>query len=159
MPYDGRATTLGVLMKARIKWVEDRTFIGESGSGHKIVLGTAFGPEGRTPGPSPMELVLIGMGGCTAFDVVHILEKGREQIEDLAVELQVERAQQDPKVFTRVHMHFVVKGHALAAEKVERAIKLSADKYCSASAMIAKTATITHDFEVLDATGTSAEKG
>src|SRR5580700_911988 len=158
MPYDGRATTLGVLMKARIKWVEDRTFIGESGSGHKIVLGTAFGPEGRTPGPSPMELVLIGMGGCTAFDVVHILEKGREQIEDLAVELQVERAQQDPKVFTRVHMHFVVKGHALAAEKVERAIKLSADKYCSASAMIAKTATITHDFEVLDATGTSAEK-
>jgi putative redox protein len=146
-------------MKARIKWVEDRTFIGESGSGHKIVLGTAFGPEGRTPGPSPMELVLIGMGGCTAFDVVHILEKGREQIEDLAVELQVERAQQDPKVFTRVHMHFVVKGHALAAEKVERAIKLSADKYCSASAMIAKTATITHDFEVLDATGTSAEKG
>jgi putative redox protein len=146
-------------MKARIKWVEDRTFIGESGSGHKIVLGTAFGPEGRTPGPSPMELVLIGMGGCTAFDVVHILEKGREEIEDLAVELQVERAQQDPKVFTRVHMHFVVKGHALAAEKVERAIKLSADKYCSASAMIAKTATITHDFEVLDATGTSAEKG
>ena len=146
-------------MKARIKWVEDRTFIGESGSGHKIVLGTAFGPEGRTPGPSPMELVLIGMGGCTAFDVVHILEKGREQIEDLAVELQVERAQQDPKVFTRVHMHFVVKGHALAVEKVERAIKLSADKYCSASAMIAKTATITHDFEVLDATGTSAEKG
>jgi putative redox protein len=159
MPYDGRATTLGVLMKARIKWVEDRTFIGESGSGHKIVLGTAFGPEGRTPGPSPMELVLIGMGGCTAFDVVHILEKGREEIEDLAVELQVERAQQDPKVFTRVHMHFVVKGHALAVEKVERAIKLSADKYCSASAMIAKTATITHDFEVLDATGTSAEKG
>jgi putative redox protein len=146
-------------MKARIKWVEDRTFIGESGSGHKIVLGTAFGPEGRTPGPSPMELVLIGMGGCTAFDVVHILEKGREKIEDLAVELQVERAQQDPKVFTRVHIHFVVKGHALAAEKVERAIKLSADKYCSASAMIAKTATITHDFEVLDATGTSAEKG
>ena len=137
-------------MKARIKWVEDRTFIGESGSGHKLVLGTASGPEGRTPGPSPMELVLIGMGGCTAFDVVHILEKGREAIEDVAVELEAERAQNDPKVFTRVHMHFVVKGRALSRDKVERAIKLSAEKYCSASAMIAKTATITHDFEILD---------
>ncbi len=137
-------------MKARIKWVEDRTFVGESGSGHKFVLGTAFGPEGRTPGPSPMELVLIGVGSCTAFDVVHILEKGREAIEDVAVELEAERAHQDPKVFTRIHMHFVVKGRGLAVAKVERAIKLSAEKYCSASAMIAKTATITHDFEVLD---------
>ena len=143
-------------MKARIKWVEDRTFIGESGSGHKVVLGTALGPDGRTPGPSPMELVLIGMGGCTAFDVVHILEKGREAIEDVAVELEAERAQQDPKVFTRIHMHFVVKGRRLAPEKVERAIKLSAEKYCSASAMIAKTATIIHDFEIRDTIATSA---
>jgi putative redox protein len=139
-------------MKARIKWVEDRTFIGESGSGHKIVLGTAFGPEGRSPGPSPMELVLIGMGGCSGYDVVHILEKGREAIEDVAVELEAERAQQEPKVFTRIHMHFVVKGRGLAPEKVERAIALSVEKYCSASAMIAKTATITHDFEVVDTT-------
>jgi putative redox protein len=137
-------------MKARIKWVEDRTFIGESGSGHKVVLGTAFGPEGQTPGPSPMELVLIGMGGCAAFDVVHILEKGREAIEDVAVELEAERAQQDPKVFTRIHMHFAVKGRGLAETKVERAINLSVEKYCSASAMIAKTATITHGFEILD---------
>ena|SRR5450755_2312854 len=143
-------------MKARIKWVEDRTFIGESGSGHKVVLGTALGPDGRTPGPSPMELVLIGMGGCTAFDVVHILEKGREAIEDVAVELEAERAQRDPKVFTRIHMHFVVKGRRLAPEKVERAIKLSAEKYCSASAMIAKTATITHDFEIRDTIATPA---
>jgi putative redox protein len=137
-------------MKARIKWVEDRTFLGESGTGHKVVLGTALGPEGRTPGPSPMELVLIGMGGCAAFDVVHILEKGREAIDDVAVELEADRAEQDPKVFTRIHMHFVVKGRRLAAEKVERAIKLSVEKYCSASAMIGKTATITHDFEVLE---------
>ena len=144
-------------MKARIKWVEDRTFIGESGSGHKVVLGTAFGPEGRTPGPSPMEMVLIGMGGCTAFDVVHILERGREAIEDVAVELEAERAEHDPKVFTRIHMHFVVKGRGLAREKIERAINLSAEKYCSASAMIAKTATITHDFEVLDTIATSTE--
>ena len=143
-------------MKARIKWVEDRTFIGESGSGHTIVLGTAFGPEGRSPGPSPMELVLIGLGGCSGYDVVHILEKGREAIEDVAIELEAERAQQDPKVFTRVHMHFVVKGRGLAVEKVERAITLSAEKYCSASAMIAKSATITHDFEVVDTTATEA---
>lgn len=143
-------------MKARIKWVEDRTFIGESGSGHKIVLGTAFGPEGRSPGPSPMELVLIGLGSCSGYDVVHILEKGREAIEDVIVELEAERAQQDPKVFTRIHMHFVVNGRRLAAEKVERAISLSVEKYCSASAMIAKTATITHDFEVVDTTATAA---
>jgi putative redox protein len=140
-----------------IKWVEGRTFIGESGSGHKLVLGTASGADGRTPGPSPMELVLIGTGGCTAFDVVHILEKGREAIEDVAVELEAERAQNDPKVFTRVHMHFLVKGRGLSPEKVERAIKLSAEKYCSASAMIAKTATITHDFEVLDTIATSTQ--
>ena len=140
------------LMKARIKWVEDRTFIGESGTGHKIVFGTAFGPEGRSPGPSPMELVLIGLGGCSGYDVVHILEKGREAVEDVTVELEAERAQQDPKVLSRVHMHFVVKGRGLAAEKVDRAIVLSVEKYCSASAMIAKTATITHDFEVVDTT-------
>jgi putative redox protein len=139
-------------MKARIKWVEDRTFIGESGSGHKMVLGAAHGPEGRSPGPSAMELVLIGMGGCSAYDVVHILEKGREAIEDVSVELDAERAEQDPKVFTRIHMHFVVKGRRLAPEKVERAIALSVEKYCSASAMIGKTAMITHDFEVVDTT-------
>lgn len=142
-------------MKARIKWVEDRTFIGESGSGHKVVLGTAFGPEGRTPGPSPMEMVLIGTGGCSAFDVVHILEKGREAVEDCVVEMEAERAEQDPKVFTRIHMHFVVKGRGLAVNKVERAIGLSVEKYCSASAMLAKTATITHDFEVVDTTVTT----
>lgn len=143
-------------MKARIKWVEERTFIGESGSGHKVVLGTAFGPEGRTPGPSPMELVLIGTGACSAFDVVHILEKSREAIEDCVVELEAERAEKDPKVFTRIHMHFVVKGRGLAVNKVERAIGLSIEKYCSASAMLAKTAKITHDFEVVD-TGATAE--
>src|SRR5215475_9879266 len=136
-------------MKARIKWVEDRSFVGESGSGHKIVFGTA-GTSAHTPGPSSMELVLIGTGGCTAFDVVHILEKGREAVEDVVVELDADRAETDPKVFTRIHMHFVVKGRGLSAAKVERAIALSAEKYCSASAMLAKTATITHDFEIVD---------
>jgi putative redox protein len=97
-----------------------------------------------------MELVLIGTGGCSAFDVVHILEKGREPIEDCVVELDAERGEKDPKVFTRIHMHFVVKGRGLAPNKVQRAIELSIEKYCSASAMLAKTATITHDFEVID---------
>ena len=144
-------------MKARIKWVEGRTFVGESGSGHKVVLGTASGPEGRTPGPSPMELVLIGTGGCSAFDVVHILEKGREAIADCVVELDADRAEQDPKVFTRIHMHFVVKGHGLSPSKVERAVQLSLEKYCSASAMIAKTATITHDFEIVETAASKAD--
>ncbi|MEY9199733.1 OsmC family protein [Sinorhizobium sp. CCBAU 05631] len=144
-------------MKARIKWVEGRTFVGQSGSGHSVVLGTALGPEGSTPGPSPMELVLIGTGGCSAFDVVHILEKGRQPVEDCIVELSAERADQDPRVFTRIHMHFVVKGRGLAENKVERAIALSIEKYCSASAMLAKTATITHDFEIVDTAAASPE--
>jgi putative redox protein len=102
-----------------------------------------------------MEMVLIGTGGCSAFDVVHILEKGREAIEDCVLEMEAERAEQDPKVFTRIHMHFVVKGRGLALNKVERAIRLSLEKYCSASAMLARTATITHDFEVVDSTATT----
>ena len=124
-------------MKARVKWVEDRTFVGESGTGHRIVLGAAHGPEGRTPGPSAMELVLI-------------LQKGREAIESVVVELDADRAEQVPKVFTRIHLHYVVKGRGLKPEKVERAIALSVEKYCSASAMMGKTAAITHDFEVID---------
>lgn len=142
-------------MKARVKWVEDRTFVGESGSGHKLVLGTAATPGGPTPGPSPMELVLIGTGGCSAYDVVHILERGREAVEDCVLELDADRAETDPKVFTRIHMHFVIKGRNLSPEKVKRAVDLSIGKYCSASAMLAKTAAITHDFEVID---TAAER-
>ena len=137
-------------MKARVKWVEERTFVGEYGTGHKLVLGSRATPDGPTPGPSPMELVLIGTGGCTAVDIVLILEKGRQAVEDCVVVLEAERATTDPKVFTRIHMHFVVKGRNLSAAKVERAIALSAEKYCSASAMLAHTATITHYFEVVD---------
>lgn len=146
-------------MKARISWVEGRTFVGESGSGHSIVLGTASGPDGRTPGPSPMELVLMGTGGCSAFDVVHILERGREPVEDCTVELDADRATDDPKVFTRVHMRFVVKGRGLARAKVERAVQLSVEKYCSASAMIAKTAKMTHEVEVIDTSAPPASAG
>lgn len=137
-------------MKARVKWVEERTFTGETGTGHKIVFGTAATPDGAKPGPSPMELLLIGTGGCSAYDVVHILEKGREAVEDCVVEMDADRAETDPKVFTRIHMHFVVKGRGLSADKVKRAVDLSIEKYCSASAMMVKTATLTHDFEVVD---------
>ena len=140
-------------MKARVKWVEGRTFMGESGTGHKIVFGTAHGGATQTPGPSPMELVLIGTGGCSAFDVVHILERGREPIEDCVVELDADRAAEDPKVFTRIHMHYIVKGRGLDRAKVNRAVELSVDKYCSASAMMKKTAAVSYDFEVVNSGG------
>jgi putative redox protein len=136
-------------MKARIKWVEDRTFVGQSASGHQLVLGTAHG-DGAKPGPSPMELVLIGTGGCTAWDVVNILAKARQAVEDCIVELDADRAAEEPRVFTRIHMRFVVRGRGIDPAKVRRAIELSAEKYCSASAMLAKTANITHDFEVIE---------
>ncbi len=136
-------------MKARVKWAEARTFVGEATTGHKIAFGTAHN-DGQKPGPSPMELILIGTGGCAAWDVVAILEKGREQVEDVVVELEADRAETEPKVFTRVHMHFIVKGRGIDPKKVERAIDLSIEKYCSASAMIARTAEMSHDFEVID---------
>lgn len=137
-------------MKARIKWLEGRAFVAESGSGHAIVMGGAGGADGRTLGASPMELVLMGVGGCTAFDIIHILEKSREPVVDCVAELEAVRADDDPKVFTQVHMRFVVTGPGLNRDKVERAVKLSAEKYCSASAMIAKTAEISYDVEVVD---------
>ncbi len=138
-------------MKARINWVEGRTFAGESGSGHKIVVGTAHGEGAATPGPSPMETVLIGAGACSAFDVVHILERGREKVNDCLVELDAERAPSEPKVFTRIHMRFIVTGRGLDRAKVARAIDLSLTKYCSATAMLSKTAVIAHDFEIREA--------
>lgn len=138
-------------MKARIKWVEGRTFVGESGSGHKIVVGTAHGEHAGTPGPSPMETVLIGAGACSAYDVVHILEKGREKVSDCAVELDAERSPTEPKVFTRISMRFIVTGRGLDRAKVARAIDLSLTKYCSATAMLAKTAEIAHEFEIREA--------
>ncbi len=136
-------------MKARVKWVEDRTFTGEVEAGHRIVLGNAHG-DSLKPGPSPMELLLIGTGGCAAYDVVHILEKGRETVEDCICDVTAERAETEPKVFTKIHLQFTVKGRGLSAEKVGRAVQLSAEKYCSASAMMAKAAEVTHGFEVVD---------
>jgi len=135
-------------LKIRVKWVEQVSFLGETESGHAIVMDGAPEGGGRNLAPRPMETVLVGTGGCTAYDVVSILRKARQQLSDCVVEVKAERAAQDPKVFTRIHFHFIVTGHNIDAKHVERAIALSADKYCSASIMLAKTAEITHDFEI-----------
>jgi putative redox protein len=135
-------------MKARIKWIEGVAMLGESGSGHAVVMDGPPEYGGRNLGVRPMEMLLIGMGGCTEFDVLHILRRQRQEVTDCVVELEAERATQDPKVFTRIHAHFVVTGRGLSEKQVARAIKLSAEKYCSASIMLGATATITHDFEI-----------
>ena len=136
-------------MKSTITWIGKKTFTGQTESGHSIVIGTADG-EAPKPGPSAMELVLMGAGSCSAWDVVEILRKGRQAIEDVIVELDADRAPEPPKVFTRIHLHFIVKGRDLSEHRVKRAIDLSVEKYCSATKMLEKTATVTHDFEIID---------
>jgi putative redox protein len=131
-------------MKARVKWVDAVMFLGESGSGHAVVMDGAPDAGGRNLGVRPMEMVLLGLGGCSAFDVVLILKRSRQPVTDCVVELDADRADSDPKVFTDIRMRYVVTGRGLDPAKVERAVQLSADKYCSASAMLGKTARITH---------------
>lgn len=138
-------------MKARIKWIENVSFVAESGSGHALVIDGAPEGGGRDLGPRPMEVVLMGTGGCTAYDVMHILRKSRAPVTDCVLEIDAERAEEDPKVFTKIHFHFVVTGKGLKPAQVERAVHLSAEKYCSASIMLGKTAAITHDFEIREA--------
>lgn len=138
-------------MKARVLLTEGITFVAESGSGHAIVVDASPDVGGRNLGPRPMELVLMGAGACTAVDVVLILRKARQSVAGCVVELDSERAKDDPKVFTKIHFHFVITGSGLAPAQVERAIKLSRDKYCSATAMLAKTAAVTSDFEIREA--------
>jgi putative redox protein len=137
-------------MKARIKWVQDMTFLGESGSGHSVVMDGAPDAGGRNLGVRPMEMLLLGLGGCTAFDVVLILKRGREQVTDCVVELDGERATTDPKVFTKVTMRYIVTGKNLDRNKVERAVQLSEEKYCSASAMFRHTAQLSHEIEIVE---------
>jgi len=136
-------------MKARVKWVEDATFLGESASGHAVVMDGPPESGGRDLGIRPMEMVLLGMGGCTAFDVVMILKKSRQPVTDCVVEMEAERATSEPKVFTRIHVHFIVTGSGLSDKQVGRAVELSAEKYCSASIMLGKAVDITHDYVVL----------
>lgn len=137
-------------MKARIKWVEEATFLGESGSGHAVVMDGPPENGGRDLGIRPMEMLLIGMGGCTSFDVVMILKRARQAVTDCVVEVSAERADEVPKVFTSIHVHFIVTGHGLSEKQVARAVQLSAEKYCSASIMLGKAADITHDHEIIE---------
>ncbi len=136
-------------MKARIKWIEGVAFMAEAGSGHGMILDGAPQSGGRNLGIRPMEALLIGLGACSAFDVVEILNKGRQPFAGCEVEIDSERTETLPKVFTKIHLHFVMTGAGLDSGKVARAVTLSAEKYCSASAMLGATAEITHDFEIV----------
>ena len=138
-------------MKARVKWLEDMTLIGAADSGHAVVMDGPLELGGHNLGLRPMEMVLLGMGGCTAIDILNILKKARQSVVDCVIELDAERAATDPKVFTRIQVHFIVSGHGLNERQVERAVQLSAEKYCSASIMLGKTAEITHTFELREA--------
>lgn len=138
-------------MKARVKLIEGVSFVGQSESGHSVVMDGPPDSGGKNLGVRPMEMLLLGLGGCSAFDVVHILRKSRQTVTDCVADLAAERADTDPKVFTKIHVHFTVTGKGLDPKRVEQAVKLSAEKYCSASIMLGKVAEVTHDFEVVDA--------
>ena len=138
-------------MKAQIKWVENAAFLGKSESGHEVLMDGPPENGGNNLGVRPMEMLLLGMGGCASFDVVLILKKSRQEVTDCVVEIEAERAENPPKVFTKIHMHFVVTGKGLKEAQVKRAIDLSAEKYCSASIMLGKAAEITHDYEIAEA--------
>lgn len=135
-------------MKAKIHWLDGLTLVGEADSGHAVVMDGPPNLGGHNRGLRPMEMVLLGMGGCTAIDVLNILKKARQPVSDCALELEAERAPTDPKVFIRIHVHYIVTGKGLSGPQVERAVKLSAEKYCSASIMLGKTADITHSVEI-----------
>lgn len=137
-------------MKARIKHIEGMAFLAEAGSGHGIVLDASAENGGRNLGMRPLELLLMGLGGCSAFDVMLILTRGRQPVADCVVDVEAERAESDPKVFTKIHLDYTVTGAGLDPSKVERAIALSKEKYCSASIMLAQVATITHSWKVID---------
>jgi len=139
-------------MKARVKWLDHMTFVGESDSGHSVVMDGPPEAGGRNLGIRPMEMVVLGLGGCSSFDVVSILKKTRQNISDCHVDITAERAETDPKVFTKIHAHFVVSGKNLDEKKVAKAVSLSADKYCSVSIMLAATVEITHDYEIIELT-------
>ena len=138
-------------MKATVKWLDNMSFVGESESGHSVVMDGPPDSGGRNMGVRPMEMVLLGMGGCTAFDLVLILQRQRQQVIDCRVELDADRADEVPKVFTRIHVRYVVTGKGLDDKKVARAVEMTAEKYCSVSIMLAQSVDITHDYEIVEA--------
>ena len=135
-------------MEARVKWLDHMSFVGESGSGHSVVMDGPPEAGGRDLGVRPMEMLLLGIGGCSSFDVVSILKKSRQKITNCEVKITAERADTEPKVFTKIHLHFIVEGQDLNESRVKKAVSLSAEKYCSASIMLSKTADVTHSYEV-----------
>ncbi|MCK5897067.1 MAG: OsmC family protein [Cocleimonas sp.] len=135
-------------MKSRVKWLDNMSFVGESASGHSIVMDGPPEAGGRNLGVRPMEMLLLGLGGCASFDIVSMLQKGRQDITNCEVEISAKRADGQPKVFTEIHLHFIIEGNKINESKVARAITLSAEKYCSASIMLGKTAVVTHDYEI-----------
>lgn len=140
------------MLECTVRWnPHGMSFTAETGSGHMVAMDGAPEAGGRNLAPRPLELLLAGAGGCSSFDVVSILKKGRQAVTNCAVQVTAERATEDPKVFTRIDMHFVVTGRDLKPEAVERAVKLSAEKYCSASIMLGKTAAMTHTWEIVEA--------
>jgi len=138
------------MMQARIKWVDGAMFVGESGSGHALVMDGSADHGGRNLGVRPMEMLLLGMGGCTSFDVVNILHKGRHEIVDCVAEISAQRVDAIPSVFSSIHVHFIVSGKNISPAAVKRAVQLSAEKYCSASIMLEKSVAISHDFEIIE---------
>jgi len=137
-------------MDCTVRWGDGMTFVAETGSGHLVSMDGAPEGGGRNLAPRPMEVLLAGAGGCTAYDVVVILKKNAQDVTGCEVRLEAERAAADPKVFTRIHYHFVVRGRSLKRNLVEQAVRLTHEKYCSATAILAKTAEITKDFEILE---------
>lgn len=138
-------------MKAEVKWLGGRAFEGTPDSGHSVIMDSSADFGGDDRGIRPMEMMMLGMGGCTSIDVMNMLEKSRQDVTACVAEITAERADTEPKVFVRMHVHFTVTGRGLEARRIERAIQLSAEKYCSASIMLGKTAEITHDFEIIEA--------
>ncbi len=143
-------------MKATVKWIDGVSFVAETGSGHAVVVDGAPEAGGRNVGPRPMELLLAGTAACTAFDVVWILKKARQPVSACVVDADAERAPEEPKVFTRIHLRYRVRGNGLNQAQVERAVKLSKEKYCSATLMLAKTAEITFEVAIEDASSDKA---
>jgi putative redox protein len=137
-------------MQATIKWVDGMMFVGETGSGHAVVIDGPPDHGGRNMGIRPLEMLLLGVGSCSSIDVVQILQKGRNSVTACVTEVTAERVDAIPSVFSKIHLHFIVSGHDLKISAVERAVKLSAEKYCSASIMLSKAVEITHDFEVIE---------
>ncbi len=140
-------------MEIKVSWAGEAAFIGESSTGHKVVMDGPVEGGGRDLGPRPMEMLLLGTGACSSYDVVSILKKSRQNVSACEVVLGSERAESEPKVFTRIHIHFKISGTDLKDKQVERAVSLSAEKYCSASIMLGATAEITHDYEILEVEG------